>query len=34
VEPSAEGLAEAVLLATPEDQLAVVFSLPPDPLGL
>jgi hypothetical protein len=34
VEPSAEGLAEAVLLATSEDQLAVVFSLPPDPLGL
>jgi len=34
VEPEGSGLAEAVLLATPEDQLAVVFSLPPDPLGL
>jgi hypothetical protein len=34
VEPGEAGLAEAVLLATPEDQLAVVFSLPPDPLGL
>lgn len=40
VEPDASGadpvadLLEAVLLATPEDQLTVVFSLPPDPLGL
>lgn len=34
VEPSAAGLVEAALLATPEDQLAVVFSLPPDSLGL
>ncbi len=28
------GLQEAALLATPEDQLSVVFELPPDPLGL
>jgi hypothetical protein len=34
IEPGGSGIAEAVLLATPEDQLAVVFSLPPDPLGL
>lgn len=34
LEPGDEGLVEAVLLATPEDQLAVVFSLPPDSLGL
>ncbi len=34
VQPSAAGLVEAVLVATPEEQLAVVFSLPPDALGL
>lgn len=34
VGPDDEVLAEAVLLATPEDQLSVVFSLPPDSLGL
>jgi hypothetical protein len=34
VEPSPAGLLEATMLATPEDQLGVVFSLPPDPLGL
>lgn len=34
VEPGPAGLMEAPLLATPEDQLGVVFSLPPDPLGL
>ncbi len=34
VEPSAEGPLEAPLLASPEDELTVVFSLPFDPLGL
>ncbi|MCA9710075.1 MAG: hypothetical protein KDK70_29825, partial [Myxococcales bacterium] len=34
VEPSEEGPAEAPLLATPEDELAVVYALPLDPLGL
>lgn len=34
LEPNDAGLEEAALLATPEDQLSVVFSLPPDSLGL
>jgi hypothetical protein len=34
LQPGVRGLEEAVLVATPEDQLTVVFSLPPDPLGL
>lgn len=34
LEPGGAGLEEAALLATPEDQLSVVFSLPPDSLGL
>ncbi|MCX4245825.1 hypothetical protein [Paraliomyxa miuraensis] len=33
-DPAVARVREAVLLATPEDQLTVVFTLPPDPLGL